>query len=43
MPFRGPPPVGGKKAGILVSGLVDREMVAGAYNAPKALVLPFEV
>src|SRR6266478_2489038 len=32
-----------KKAGILDSGLVDHEMVAGACNHPNLLVLPFRV
>src|ERR1700731_4590355 len=32
-----------KKAGILDSGLVDHEMVAGACNHPNCLVLPFRL
>jgi len=34
---------GTKKAGILRSGLIDHEMVAGACNHPNCLVLPFSV
>jgi hypothetical protein len=32
-----------KKTGILGSGLIDHELVAGACNHPNCLVLPFSV